>query len=494
MASLSDKAAILIIGNACKYAVGFILPMVLVRYLSQYDYGTYQQLSLVANFCTTMMVLGLPTSVYYFYHHRADRVGGRATLVAQTAALLLVAGAVTGLVVALASSRLASRMDDPALRHLLPLYACYIGMYIAGEHFTSVFISQNRYVSATAVELGETVFRVVALVTLLSLGFGLQAIVELFVVYAAVRLLGRTLWLCRGRDSMLRASRSAVFARTQLAYSLPLAATMGVGVIGGMLDRAIVAVVFTPAVYAIYSVGALEIPLDSIFQASVLNVLRASLPALIGEGRIDEVVRIWRDSVRKLALIVVPCFIFLQFFSERFITTLFTQRYEESVHVFRIYLFLLPLHALVLSVVPQVFGRTRLNFYVAAVGVSSNVALSFLLLRVLGILGPATAMVFSSYLTATLYFVVAIRLVKAGPRRLLPLAALGRTTVAAAMSGVPALWAAAAVRNGLLGLALGGVVFSLAYLLCGYFLGIFTESEFRMARSWISRVLPASGP
>lgn len=491
MASLSDKAAVLIIGSGCKYAVGFVLPMVLVRFLSQYDYGTYQQLTLVANFCTNMMVLGLPTSVYYFYHHRSETSRGRSTLIAQTAVCLFAAGTVTAVVVAIASPALAARMSDPALRHLLPLYALYIGFYIAGEHFTHVLISQNRYVPATSVELAETLLRIGALVTLLSLGFGLRAIVLMFVIYAALRFVVRSIWLTRGSESMLRASRGDLFPREQFAYSLPLAAMMGVWVFGGLLDRAIVAVVFTPAMYAIYSVGALEIPLDSVFQASVLNVLRASLPPLLREGRMDEVVRIWRDSVRKLALIVVPSFIFLQFFSSQFITTLFTSRYEPSVHVFRIYLMLLPTHALVLSVVPQVFGRTRLNLYAAAAGVVTNVALSFVLLRVLGILGPAVALVFSTYVTSAIYFVVTIRLLKAGPTRLLPLAALGRTAMAAVVSGIPAVWIGTMAPRGLASLAVEGTVFAIGYMVFGYFCGIFTESEFRMARSWIRRIAPA---
>lgn len=490
MASLSDKAVVLIIGNVFKYAVGFVLPMVLVRFLSQYDYGTYQQLSLVATFCTNLMVLGLPTSVYYFYHHRSDRPAGRATLIAQTAVMLLAAGAVTALVVALASPLMSVKMNDPALAQLLPPYALYIGMYIAGEHFTHVLISQNRYVPAMSVELGETVFRVAALVILLSLGYGLRAIVIMFVVYAALRLVGRTFWLTRGRDSMLSASRHEWFPREQFAYSLPLCAMMGVGVLGGMLDRAIVAVVFTPAMYAIYSVGALEIPLDSVFQASVLNVLRASLPSLVSEGRMDEVVRIWRDSVRKLALIVVPCFVFLQFFARRFIIILFTARYEPSVHVFRIYLLLLPLHALVLSVVPQVFGRTRLNFYAAASGVASNVILSFILLRTMGILGPATALVCSSYVTSAVYFIVTMRLLHAGPARLLPMSALGRTALAATVGAIPALWISGMTASGLPSLIVGGLVFSVGYFVAGYLFGIFTESEFRLVKSWIRRVVP----
>jgi len=69
---------LLILANTLKYAVGFALPMVLVRLLTQDDYGTYQQLSLIANFATGIMVLGLPTSIYYFYHRKsAEPSGGR---------------------------------------------------------------------------------------------------------------------------------------------------------------------------------------------------------------------------------------------------------------------------------------------------------------------------------------------------------------------------------------------------------------------------------
>src|SRR5258707_15859945 len=95
MPSLSDKAALLILANTLKYAVGFALPMVLVRLLTQDDYGTYQQLSLIANFSTGIMVIVLPTSIYYFYHRKSADPSGRPTLIAQTQLTLLSSGPVT---------------------------------------------------------------------------------------------------------------------------------------------------------------------------------------------------------------------------------------------------------------------------------------------------------------------------------------------------------------------------------------------------------------
>ena len=45
----------MIVANLIKYAVGFIMPMVLVRMLSQNDYGTYQQMILISNWAPILL-------------------------------------------------------------------------------------------------------------------------------------------------------------------------------------------------------------------------------------------------------------------------------------------------------------------------------------------------------------------------------------------------------------------------------------------------------
>jgi O-antigen/teichoic acid export membrane protein len=484
MVSLSDKAAVLIGASTLKYAFGFILPMVLVRLLSQQEYGTYQQLALIANAASGVMVLGIPLSIYYFYH-RAHRP----TLIAQSQGVLLLCGLLTGLTLALAAPLLAARMHNPRLGELLPVYCAYVGLLIAGEHFIHVMISQDRYATAVTLEIAETLFRVVGIVLVLALGYALNAIAWVLVVYAAVRLLVRSCWLWTGADRIQRARWDERCAGAQLSYGVPLMASTCVGVLGGMMDRAIVAAVFLPAQYAIYSVGALEIPLDTIFQGSVANVLRAALPALVREGRLDEVARIWRDSVRKLALVMIPSFLFLLFFADRLITTLFTQHYEASVRVFQLYVLAVPLYMFILNAIPQVFGRTKLNLYVVLVGVAANALLSLALLRVIGLLGPATAFVCSSYLTSALYLAITARLLETTVRRLLPLAALVRTALAAGLATAPAVLVSSATE-GMLALVSGGIVFGLAYLLCGHLVNVFSPADIETARSWIRRVVP----
>ena len=484
MASLTENAAALIVANGLKYAVGFILPMMLVRWMSQGEYGTYQQLILLSNIGSTLMMLGLPMSVYYFY-----RRSHAPTLIAQTQIILVASGLVTGIAIVALAPTLAARFHDAGLRQLLPIFAIYVALNIFSELFMNVMISQGRYRLEVTLELLETVVRVSLLVTIVALGYSLRALVFGLIGYATFRLIFRSYWVWTGTDSVRKASWSSRFPGAQLAYSLPLAASNGVGVIGNLLDKMIVAFSFVPIDYAVYSVGALEIPLDSIFQVSVANVLRASFPSLIAEGRHQEVVRIWQESVRKLSLVMIPSFVFFSVFASRVISTLFTARYEASVIVFHVYLLLIPQYMLILSVVPQVFGKTRLNLYVAIQALITNSLLSLILLRYLGMLGPAVALVASSYLASLTYLLIASKLLGIRIIDLLPLKSLARATFAASVAGLIA-FVLEIISRGWLSVILGGIAFVCAFAVVAYLVGALRLSDVENIRAWIRRILP----
>lgn len=491
MLSLSDKAGFLIVANLIKYAVGFLMPIVLVRLLDQHDYGSYQQLLLVGTAMTGIMTLGLPTSIYYFYHHVT--VDKHTTLIFQTILALAAAGLISGALVYLTAPFLSLRMNNPGLSGLLGIYALYVAFFIASEHFVHFLISQGRYRLAVGFETGETIVRVAILLLPLWLGYGLVGLVWATVVYAVLRFGIRTDLILRGTSGSVGHWSKSLFLSEQLRYSIPLFLTSLVGFIGRLVDKAIVAAFFTPEQFAIYIVGALEIPLDVIFQASVANVLRASLPPLVRDGNLEEVVRIWRETVRKLAIIVLPSFIFLLGFSHDFITLLFTSKYAESVHVFRIFLFLMPFHMFAFSVIPQVFGKTQLNMYIAIGATVSQVILSFLLLWAIGFYGPAVASVIVIFLVSVAYFVTTMRLVQASVWRLLPLTDLGKIAAVAILSLGVAYLAQDAISIKWIDFIVSTVTYSVSFLLFAALFGVFTDADRELMRRWVAKVLPLDG-
>jgi O-antigen/teichoic acid export membrane protein len=427
--------------------------------------------------------------VYYF--HQRSSPDRNKVLTLQTAAMLVVSGALTALLLVFGAPAIAALMKNRALAPLLVYYGAAIGFLIASEHFVQLMIAHDRYQVAVLVETVETVVRVVVLIAPLLAGYGLTGIVIAALGYAMLRFAVRSVWLIAPLGSLARPPGQHWFTGEQLAYSVPLGLMSLVGVVGSQLDRAIIATVFTPADYAIYSVGALEIPLDAIFQASVATVLRASMPGLIREGRHDEVVRLLREGVRKLSLIVLPCFVFLLAYAHEFITVLFTQQYAPSVNVFRIYVFLMPLNMFILSPVPPAYGRTTINFYIVACVTAVHAVLSFVLLRWIGFYGPAVSTIVTAYLISTVYFVFARRLTGGTVATLLPLETFAKVLAVSAVAVGASKMLLGTVAQSLAGLVASGALFGAAFLVICTLTGVFTAADRQLARRWLERLTGA---
>lgn len=488
MTSLSDKAGFLIVANFIKYAVGFVLPIILVRLLSQSEYGTYQQMILISTAAIGIMSLGLPTSVYYFYGlpppERAP------ALIVQTSLLLGIAGAAVTAAIYFGATQIADSLNNPSMAGLLKIYAVSIAFMIASEHSVHFMIAQNRYLLAVGFETAETFVRVLVLLAPLWFGYGFTGLILGIVLYAIARFVVRSAYLFGSGGTSFAGWSKFLFPAEQLAYSIPIALVSLTWLIGNTFNRGILATAFAPEHYAIYSAGALEIPLDVIFQASVANVLRASLPPLVRDGNLTEVVRIVREAVRKLSIIVLPSFIFLLDHSHQFITLMFTQLYAESVPVFQIYLWLVPLHMFMLSPIPQIFGKTRVNVYIVLAMTAVLLFLSYALLKWVGFYGPAIAVVASQYFGVAVYFIVVLRLTRTTLLRLVPLAGMLRV-VAASLGGLlVARLASDLTASELLNFVLAGAAFSAAFLVLAALIGVFTPEDRRLIKRWILKALP----
>lgn len=490
--SLSDKAGFLILANLIKYSVGFVMPVVLVRLLSQSDYGTYQQLILISSAAMGILTLGIPSSVYYFYHH----VGGstRGTLIVQSTLLVGAAGIIAGIAIHLGSGVLSSQLGNPALIPLLGLYAVSVTVTIASEHCMAFIVSQGGFRLAVLFETGEVFLRVLLLITPLALGFGLHGIVVGLLLFAMVRFAVRNGFLFfAGNEDFSGATRS-FFVRRQLGYSLPMAMVSLSSMVGSTFNKGIIAASFSPAQYAVYAVGNFPIPLSSIFQASVADVLRATLPPLVREGNHAEVARIVRESSRKLSTIVLPSFMFLFAFADQIITLFFTALYQDSISIFRIFVLSVPLDMLILSAVPQVYGRTRLNLYINLSTMVLLVVLSWTLLRWVGFYGAVIATVAVQYYSSSAFALVALRLTGSTVGQLFPVGHLLRVLLAAALAALAGRATLGLVHPALLEVMVAGTVYSLVFLALALTIGILSRQDVQLMRGWIYRFLPQRKP
>ena len=224
-----------------------------------------------------------------------------------------------------------------------------------------------------------------------------------------------------------------------LSYGLPLAATGLAGTLGYQFDRIVVAANFSSEEFAVYALGAVEIPLGLLIAAAVSNVLVPRLTILWRDGDRAGMVSVWREAMRKTSLVLLPMFAFLMVMSADLVRLLYGPGYSESVAVFRVYLFLLPLRIATWGLIPQAIGRTRVNLQASVLMLVANACIALALVGPLGLIGAALAAPISAVLVVTYYLVRLRSIAGFEVRNLVPVRALTSTLAVSILAAAPLL-------------------------------------------------------
>ena len=75
-------------------------------------------------------------------------------------------------------------------------------------------------------------------------------------------------------------------------------------------DRLVVSRDFTSALYAVYAIGAVELPLSVIVQQAVNAVLVPAMTRHYAAGDMPGLTALWKRAIRRTSLVLFPTFVF----------------------------------------------------------------------------------------------------------------------------------------------------------------------------------------
>lgn len=393
--TLTRKVSISIMSQGFASFLVMVTSVILARYLSKKDYGTFQQVQILASTMLMIGVLGLPNSLYY-YMPKAKDIGG---LVKRTVLACFVMSLFVGLGFLFLENKVASWMNNPDIARLS--YLCFLLLLsmINITLFEAVFISideSDRYYYLTALS-SVMMFMGVVVPVILSKGIEWMLICLILQNVISSSIL---LWMFRNalKQKHIKASlgRETVSLREQFIYSLPLALAFVIGTIGKQIDRFIISIYFTPADYAIYSRGAIDIPLIPIVVYSFSTMLMPRYVALYDKGEKHEMVDLWKQYIVYAVAVNFPAFILLYYLADDIIIFLYSASYENSAQVLRGFLFLLLIQVTSFGGILRVIGKTRIITYMSLLSLATNIILGVTLVPRYGVLGPVIATVISS--------------------------------------------------------------------------------------------------
>ena len=370
--SLRSQSTWLLAAKIIGFGFSFVLPLLIVRVLTQDDVGHYREAFQVITNAVIILPLGFSMSAYYFLSRETER---RGAAVLNILLFNFVVGGLACLALFLYPQAIGNIFQSDELTRLAPKVGVVIWIWIFATFLETVAIANQEAKVATVFIIAAQFSK-----TLLMGGAVLAfATVESFIYAAMIQGVIQTFILLnylRSRFPGFWREFDWAFFREQMVYAIPFGLTGILWMAQSDIHNYFVGYKFSSADFAIYAYGCFEVPLIAMLSESVTSVLIPRMNALQLVGDRDEMIRLTARATQKLAFFYFPIYVFLMITSHTFVITLFTQKYEASASIFVVNLTILPFSVLILDPIVRSFkelGRlfllTRVLVLTALIGV-----------------------------------------------------------------------------------------------------------------------------
>ena len=331
----TKQAAWVAIGSLFSFAVGIISPMILSRFFTVGDYGTYKQVMYVYTTLLSVFTLGLPKAYAYFLpkhpYEESKAIINKITL------LFLLLGAAFSLILFIGADLFARFLGNPELTLALRVFSPVPLFLLPTMGLDGIFATYKK-----------TQF--LALYTIIT-----KVITILFTILPVIIFCGNYIFAIIGFDiaSVLTCVAALVLRvlpvkgfpsqSTQLSYkeilifAIPLLFASIWGMLYTSVNQFFVSRYYGKEAFAIFSNGFTELPFIGMVIGSISTVLLPVFSRLEkGEGLTGDMVSIWNSAMLKSAKILFPISIFSIFMAHWVMVCLYGDNYGESTIYFQI--------------------------------------------------------------------------------------------------------------------------------------------------------------
>jgi O-antigen/teichoic acid export membrane protein len=444
--------------------VNIVVPIFLARVMSQTEYGIYKQVFLFVGTAVSMSALGVGTSAFYFLPRRPSEGGA---IVLNVVLYNLLTGAIPLVLILVYPNILTDVFKVPDVQK----YAIALGVLIILQAIAG-FLHQvpsalQDVKSSTLLIIGSQVSRAMI--------FGLAAIlmpnVRTIVNAAILHQLVQTsllFWYLHRNFGRFWTHFDRTFFVEQVRYAIPIGIFGVLGVLRRDLHNYFVSAAFSPAQFAIYSVGSMQTPFVPVIVESVTTVMVVRVSELQHQGRHRDVMELTARAINRLASILFPIVALLFVTRRDLIVLMYKSAYEQSADIYAINLLLLGVAVFSLEPIIQAYKEVR--GAILAIQVSVLAAMTVFLyfaIGQLGMIGAIAVAVAANIVERVAVACAAARALGATKRDLALLKDVAKVTAACIAVAIPASIARDAFHPDLilLRLAVGSVTAGMLYVL-----------------------------
>ena len=416
-----NPKAFLIIGNFVKFGCITISGMILSRFYSKSELGTYLQGVLLIATISEIAAWGLPKAVLFYGGIEKNKKN----LILHVLILISSTASTFGLLFWLLRDKICGLFSNPNLHMLALILALNLIARAFNIVLGTIMMIVNKVNFMSLIYVISSIINVTAFATLAYLkapvlhlficSFGLEVAQIFFFLLV--------LALTKNED---RFEWNPRLISNILTYSSPLMLNILIIMAGRKLDSFLVSGFFNPEDYAVYSRGALELPFSQMILVSIASLLMPQISRLFHEKKPVELTRLLSNEIHKISLLIFPMFFGLLLVYRDLITFLYSEKYASSSSVFLVYLLLVPIQLYSFDSILQAFNKTIWVNVASIAYVLTNLGIGLSLIHFMGVLGPAIGVLCGTLINSSVNLYLINRFLGNSFRNWLPWAKLAK--------------------------------------------------------------------
>ena len=380
------------IAQIVSLAISMINIMLLSRFRSVEEYGTYSQMLMVSAIIVTFFASGFAQCINYFLaNENNDKL--RIRFIKSYYTIISICGVLGGLVSVLLIPWLNLYFKNEKLLDYWFFLLVYPISKILNDGVDRFFILYHKTNQLMLYKVRYGITSLITVVVAIVFDWDFKFYMVIFTIVELV--FGFLVyWFVYRITNVVPFGFNYEMMKRILSFAIPMALAALVSVINKELDKLVIGGLTNTETLAVFTNAAKELPI-TVFSTSIYTVVMPHVVKKIQSNNTKEALNTWKESIKLASLIM--CFFCVSFFvfAPQVISVLYSDKYLPGLSVFRIYLltelFRLTYYGMVLNANKQ----TKLILFSSIGAMVVNLVLDMVLFKLIGINGPAWATVAS---------------------------------------------------------------------------------------------------
>ncbi len=387
--NIGKDSLILTVSQFMVLGINMLNVMLLSRFRTLEEYGTYSQIIMVCTIVITFFSAGFSQCINYFLG-KSESFEEKKKFIKSYYGVVTFIGMAGGLVTLVLLPLIQRYFGNAAMAKYWYVLLFYPISHILNAGIDRFFISYRRSklllvfrLSHSFLILGEAVLAIV-------LGLSFYQYMMIYTAAEVVFSAFTYLWI-KKITGVLPFGFNKETVKEILVFAIPMAFASLVSTINTEMDKLIIGGLTDTETLAVYANAARELPFY-IFSTSISSITMPFIVKKVSKKNYSDAMELWRKSINLSFYFMCFCVSVLFTFAPQVISVLYSDKYLTGTNVFRIYSLALLFRVTYYGMVLNSMGRTKAILRASVATMVINLVLDVVLYKLLGFISPEAAL------------------------------------------------------------------------------------------------------